>query len=170
MAVRPAQLAQVSPGHGGGIGSISLRSSGGWRSRSIILVRNIATLRGGRSEWPTEYPESPKPIDRVWGRGTAMHPPDGTPRCVACNCCGRLPGLCIRIVAGDRDGRRRARGTPSGSTSTSSSVCLRPVCRGLPLRRDSYGHGEILRGGLRGAEANPRYPLPDDNHPEASAN
>jgi len=68
------------------------------------LIRNIAALRRGQVGMTYQYPELPKPIDRVWrGEHRLMHRPDGTPRCVACNCCATAcPALCIRIVAADR--------------------------------------------------------------------
>lgn len=67
------------------------------------LVKNIAGLREGRVGITYQYPEVPKPIDRVWrGEHRLMHRPDGSPRCVACNCCATAcPADCIRIVAAD---------------------------------------------------------------------
>lgn len=72
------------------------------------FVKNIAALRKGQVGMTYQYPELPKPIDRLWrGEHRLMHRPDGTPRCVACNCCATAcPADCIRIVAADtgRDG------------------------------------------------------------------
>ena len=71
------------------------------------FVNNIAALRKGRVGITHQYPEIPMPIDRRWkGEHRLMHRPDGTPRCVACNCCATAcPADCIHIVAGDT-GRR----------------------------------------------------------------
>lgn len=67
------------------------------------LLRNLARLRGGEVGITYQYPESPKPIDRLWkGEHRLMHRPDGTPRCVACHCCSTVcPADCIEIVASD---------------------------------------------------------------------
>ena len=67
------------------------------------LFRNLAALRRGQVGMTYQYPELPKPIDRLWrGEHRLMHRPDGTPRCVACNCCTTAcPADCIRIVAAD---------------------------------------------------------------------
>jgi NADH-quinone oxidoreductase subunit I len=65
------------------------------------FVRNIANLRKGEVGITYQYPEIPKPIDRLWkGEHRLMHRPDGTPRCVACNCCATAcPAYCISITA-----------------------------------------------------------------------
>lgn len=72
------------------------------------FIRNIANLGHGRVGMTYQYPETPKPIDRLWkGEHRLMHRPDGTPRCVACNCCSTAcPADCIAIVGADtgRDG------------------------------------------------------------------
>ena len=67
------------------------------------FVRNIANLRKNQVGMTYQYPEMPKPIDRVWkGEHRLMHRPDGTPRCVSCNCCATAcPADCIHITAAD---------------------------------------------------------------------
>ncbi len=67
------------------------------------FIRNIAALGKGRVGITHQYPEIPKPIDRLWkGEHRLMHREDGTPRCVACNCCSTAcPADCISIVGAD---------------------------------------------------------------------
>lgn len=67
------------------------------------LLRNLAALHHGKVGETYQYPEIPKPIDRVWkGEHRLMHRQDGTPRCVACNCCATAcPADCIHITAAD---------------------------------------------------------------------
>ena len=50
-----------------------------------------------------QWPEQPKPLpDTFRGEHRLMHRPDGTPRCVACNCCATAcPANCIEITGGD---------------------------------------------------------------------
>ena len=69
------------------------------------VIRNIAGLRRGRVGITHQYPETPKPMDRLWkGEHRLMHRPDGTPRCVACHCCSTAcPADCIEIVASDTE-------------------------------------------------------------------
>lgn len=88
-----------------------------WRERTYLIavvqgmgitishfIRNIAALGKGTVGITHQYPETPKPIDRLWkGEHRLMHREDGTPRCVACNCCSTAcPADCIAIVGGDR--------------------------------------------------------------------
>ncbi len=92
---------------------------GDWRERIYLIeiakgmaitishfIRNIAALRKGRVGITYQYPEVPKPIDRLWkGEHRLMHREDGTPRCVACNCCSTAcPADCIEIVGADDSG------------------------------------------------------------------
>jgi NADH-quinone oxidoreductase subunit I len=65
------------------------------------LIRNLRNLGKGEVGITWQYPETPKPIDRLWkGEHRLMHRPDGTPRCVACNCCATAcPADCIAITA-----------------------------------------------------------------------
>ena len=67
------------------------------------LIKNIAGLGKGKVGITYQYPETPKPIDRLWkGEHRLMHREDGTPRCVACNCCSTAcPADCIAIVGAD---------------------------------------------------------------------
>lgn len=67
------------------------------------LIRNLVNLRTGQVGMTHQYPEIPKPIDRLWkGEHRLMHRPDGTPRCVACNCCSTAcPADCIHITGAD---------------------------------------------------------------------
>lgn len=67
------------------------------------FIRNIARLGQGTVGITYQYPETPKPINRLWkGEHRLMHREDGTPRCVACNCCSTAcPADCISIVASD---------------------------------------------------------------------
>jgi NADH-quinone oxidoreductase subunit I len=99
------------------VGAPALSSSpSGWWERIYLLeiirgmaitishlARNIAALGSGKVGITHQYPETPKPIDRVWkGEHRLMHREDGTPRCVACNCCSTAcPANCISIVGAD---------------------------------------------------------------------
>ena len=67
------------------------------------LIRNMRNLGKGQVGITWQYPETPKPIDSLWkGEHRLMHREDGTPRCVACNCCSTAcPADCIQITAGD---------------------------------------------------------------------
>ncbi len=67
------------------------------------FIKNIAALGKGKVGETYQYPEIPKPIDRLWkGEHRLMHREDGTPRCVACNCCSTAcPADCIHIVGAD---------------------------------------------------------------------
>ena len=67
------------------------------------FFKNLGALRKDKVGITYQYPEIPKHIDRVWkGEHRLMHRKDGTPRCVACNCCATAcPAECISIVAAD---------------------------------------------------------------------
>ncbi|MDH3216662.1 MAG: 4Fe-4S binding protein [Candidatus Krumholzibacteria bacterium] len=67
------------------------------------LIKNIAGLGEGRVGITYQCPETPMPIDSLWkGEHRLMHREDGTPRCVACNCCSTAcPADCIAITASD---------------------------------------------------------------------
>ena len=68
------------------------------------LVRNLGLTARGTVGITHQYPEIPKPMDRLWkGEHRLMHREDGTPRCVACQCCSTAcPADCITIVGADR--------------------------------------------------------------------
>jgi NADH-quinone oxidoreductase subunit I len=67
------------------------------------VVRNLFNLRKGRVGITYQWPETPKPLAELWrGEHRLMQREDGTPRCVACNCCSTAcPADCIEITAGD---------------------------------------------------------------------
>lgn len=67
------------------------------------LAANLFNLRKGRVGMTYQWPETPKPLAKLWrGEHRLMQREDGTPRCVACNCCSTAcPADCIAIVAGD---------------------------------------------------------------------
>ncbi len=67
------------------------------------FFRNMMALGKNKVGITWQWPEDPKPIDDRWrGEHRLMHRPDGTPRCVACNCCATAcPAKCIDIVAAD---------------------------------------------------------------------
>ncbi len=67
------------------------------------FIRNIADLRNNRVGMTYQWPEQAKPLPPMFrGEHRLMQRPDGTPRCVACNCCATAcPALCIDIVAAD---------------------------------------------------------------------
>lgn len=67
------------------------------------LVRNLLDLRHNRVGMTYQYPEKPRPLPPTFrGEHRLMHRPDGTPRCVACNCCATAcPADCIHITAAD---------------------------------------------------------------------
>jgi len=67
------------------------------------LIKNMIDLRRNRVGITYQWPEEPKPLPELFrGEHRLMHRPDGTPRCVACNCCATAcPAKCITIVAGE---------------------------------------------------------------------
>ena len=67
------------------------------------FIHNLVELRKGKVGMTYQYPEQPRPIDNIWkGEHRLMHRDDGTPRCVACNCCATAcPADCIHITAAD---------------------------------------------------------------------
>jgi len=67
------------------------------------MVKNLADLRHNRVGMTYQWPEEPKPLPELFrGEHRLMHRPDGTPRCVACNCCATAcPANCIEITGGD---------------------------------------------------------------------
>lgn len=67
------------------------------------LIRNMADLRRNRVGITYQWPEEPKPLPPTFrGEHRLMHRPDGTPRCVACNCCATAcPANCIDIIGAD---------------------------------------------------------------------
>lgn len=68
------------------------------------MVRNLFSATQGTVGMTHQYPEIPKPIDALWkGEHRLMHREDGTPRCVACQCCATAcPADCIHIVGAER--------------------------------------------------------------------
>jgi NADH-quinone oxidoreductase subunit I len=67
------------------------------------FVTNIANIRKNEVGLTYQWPEERKPLAERWrGEHRLMQRPDGTPRCVACNCCATAcPADCIEIVAAD---------------------------------------------------------------------
>jgi len=67
------------------------------------FLRNIAELRNNRVGDTYQWPEQPVPLpDTFRGEHRLMQRPDGTPRCVACNCCATAcPADCIHIIGAD---------------------------------------------------------------------
>lgn len=67
------------------------------------MVKNLADLRNNRVGMTYQWPEEPKPLPAMFrGEHRLMHRPDGTPRCVACNCCATAcPANCIEITGAD---------------------------------------------------------------------
>ena len=67
------------------------------------FLRNMADLRKNRVGITYQWPEEPKPLPPTFrGEHRLMQRPDGTPRCVACNCCATAcPANCIEITGGD---------------------------------------------------------------------
>jgi NADH-quinone oxidoreductase subunit I len=100
-----------------GPGTTTLGYRKGWWEKIYILevargmgitishfIKNIANLRKGKVGMTHQFPETPKPIERILYKGEhrLMHRADGTPRCVACNCCSTAcPAYCISIEAAD---------------------------------------------------------------------
>ena len=67
------------------------------------FLKNIADLRKNKVGMTYQWPEEPTPLfDTLRGEHRLMQRPDGTPRCVACNCCATAcPANCIEITGGD---------------------------------------------------------------------
>ncbi len=67
------------------------------------LAKNIANLPKGRVGMTYQWPETPKPFPESFrGEHRLMQRENGSPRCVACNCCATAcPADCIEIVAKD---------------------------------------------------------------------
>jgi len=67
------------------------------------LIQNLVDLRRDRVGMTYQWPEIRKPLPPTFrGEHRLMHRPDGTPRCVACNCCvTACPADCIEIVGAD---------------------------------------------------------------------
>jgi NADH-quinone oxidoreductase subunit I len=67
------------------------------------MVRNLALLRRDRVGMTYQWPEQPTPLPpTLRGEHRLMQRPDGTPRCVSCNCCvTACPANCIEIVGAD---------------------------------------------------------------------
>ncbi len=65
--------------------------------------RTIWGLRKNKLGMTYQWPEQPKPLPETYrGEHRLMQRPDGTPRCVACNCCATAcPADCIHITAAD---------------------------------------------------------------------
>ena len=67
------------------------------------FISNILDLRKNRVGMTYQWPETPMPLPPTFrGEHRLMHREDGTPRCVACNCCATAcPADCIDIVGAD---------------------------------------------------------------------
>ena len=77
-----------------------------FRGMSITIshfFRNLADLRRDRVGMTYQWPEQPTPLPPTFrGEHRLMQRPDGTPRCVACNCCATAcPADCIEITGAD---------------------------------------------------------------------
>ncbi len=75
----------------------------GLRITITHFVENMVNLRHNRVGMTYQWPEQPKPFAPTFrGEHRLMHRPDGTPRCVSCNCCSTAcPADCIEIVGAD---------------------------------------------------------------------
>jgi len=75
----------------------------GMRITITHFVDNLAGLGKNRVGMTYQWPEQPKPLSPNFrGEHRLMHRPDGTPRCVACNCCATAcPADCIEITGAD---------------------------------------------------------------------
>jgi NADH-quinone oxidoreductase subunit I len=67
------------------------------------FLKNMAGLRNDRVGMTYQWPEEPNPLPPNFrGEHRLMHRPDGTPRCVSCNCCATAcPANCIEITGAD---------------------------------------------------------------------
>lgn len=67
------------------------------------FFENMLNLRKDQVGMTYQYPEKAKPLpEKYRGEHRLMQRPDGTPRCVACNCCATAcPADCIHIVGAD---------------------------------------------------------------------
>lgn len=67
------------------------------------FLGNIVNLRKNKVGMTYQWPEQPKPLSAAYrGEHRLMQREDGSPRCVACNCCATAcPADCIDIVAAD---------------------------------------------------------------------
>ena len=96
--------------------STPLDDKGSWLERTYLLevikgmgitishlLKNLADIRKNRVGMTYQWPEQAKPLPPNYrGEHRLMHREDGTPRCVACNCCvTACPADCIDIVGAD---------------------------------------------------------------------
>jgi NADH-quinone oxidoreductase subunit I len=67
------------------------------------MVKNLTDLGRNRVGMTVQWPEEAKVLPPNFrGEHRLMQRPDGTPRCVACNCCATAcPANCIEIIAAD---------------------------------------------------------------------
>jgi NADH-quinone oxidoreductase subunit I len=67
------------------------------------FLKNIADLRKDRVGITWQWPEQPQPlVETLRAEHRLMQRTDGTPRCVACNCCATAcPANCIEITGAD---------------------------------------------------------------------
>ena len=122
------------------------RSPRAWASRFQHFVKNFfGNVTGQRAKTDIatiEYPEEKKTYpERFRGLHRLMLRDDGQVRCVACMMCPTVcPAHCITIVAGG-GARRQHREAPEDLRDRRAPLRgLRPVRRGVPVRRDPHGH------------------------------
>jgi len=67
------------------------------------FARNMANMRKNEVGMTYQWPETKKPLPPNYRtEHRLMQRPDGTPRCVACNCCATAcPADCIHITGAD---------------------------------------------------------------------
>ena len=85
------------------LGGLKITTSHLLRNLFLHAAHRVGLLTRLRASVTFQYPEEPRPFAfRFRSRHRLTVRDDGTPRCVACNCCATAcPANCIEITGGD---------------------------------------------------------------------